>query len=285
MNAVDVDGRVVVLPPDTQPSVHMSSFASGTGAAGEPTPWARRLFDPRRLFDIAVTLLVLPAALIIGAITALAIFLDSPGPVFYRSTRVGLGGRTFRMLKFRKFHEAAAGHALTTSADERFTPIGRFLAVTKLDELPQLWNVLRGEMRLVGPRPEVVEFVECYPEHYEKILQVVPGITGPAALAYADESYLLGEQPDPVAYYRAEVLPKKVDIDVQYVTCHGVLGDIAILARTAAVPVRQMSRRLRYLATHRGARHHSHHGLRPVLLLVAGALVIVSFAIASSTPL
>jgi lipopolysaccharide/colanic/teichoic acid biosynthesis glycosyltransferase len=247
--------------------------------------WAGRLVDPRRVFDIVGTLLILPFALVLGAITALAIFLDSPGPVFYRSTRVGRGGKTFRMLKFRKFHQAAGGQALTTSIDERFTPIGRFLAVTKLDELPQLWNVLRGEMRLVGPRPEVAEFVDCYPDHYREILRVVPGITGPAALAYADESYLLGEHPDPVTFYRSALLPKKIDIDLEYVHNHSVRGDIAVLVRTVAVPVRQSARRLRYLAAHRHQAHHSHHGMRLIPVLVAGALVLATFAIASSTSL
>jgi hypothetical protein len=100
-----------------------------------PKAWARRLLDPRRFFDVAVTLLVLPFALLVGAVTALAIWLDSPGPVFYWSRRVGAGGQTFRMLKFRKFHLDAAAHPLTLSDDERFTPIGRFLAVTKLESL------------------------------------------------------------------------------------------------------------------------------------------------------
>ena len=108
-----------------------------------------------RAFDLGVCLLVAPAALIVGLVTALLIYIDSPGSVFFRSTRVGRDGRTFQMLKFRKMRRAATGGPLTIGEDERFTPIGRVLASTKLDELPQLWNVIRGEMRLVGPRPEV----------------------------------------------------------------------------------------------------------------------------------
>jgi lipopolysaccharide/colanic/teichoic acid biosynthesis glycosyltransferase len=247
--------------------------------------------DPRRVFDVTVTLVVLPFALIIGTITALAIFLDSPGPVFYSSTRVGSGGRAFRMLKFRKFRNTATGGALTVAGDERFTPIGRFLAVTKLDELPQLWNVLRGDMRLVGPRPEVVEFVDCYPEHYERILQVVPGITGPAALEYADESYLLGEQEDPHTFYRAEVLPRKIAIDIAYVDQHSVRGDVRILMRTFIVPARQFLRRLRFVSHHDdAAHHHLHHhhrrlGIRLIPLAFVGALLIASFAFVSSSQL
>src|SRR5690606_28991484 len=117
-----------------------------------------------------------------------------------------------------------------------------------------------------------IEFVECYPEHYEHILRVVPGITGPAALEYADESYLLGEQPDPVAFYRSELLPRKIAIDMAYVDRHSVRGDIAILIRTAIVPARQLLRRIRFVAAHpelghaasAGPRHHHHMRLAPV---------------------
>jgi lipopolysaccharide/colanic/teichoic acid biosynthesis glycosyltransferase len=248
--------------------------------------WGVRLTDPRRLFDVAVTLVILPFAVLIGMVTALAIFLDSPGPVFYTSRRVGVGGRPFGMLKFRKFRRTAGGASLTLDGDERFTPIGRFLAVTKLDELPQLWNVLRGDMRLVGPRPEVVEFVECFPEHYERILQIVPGITGPAALEYANESYLLGEQEDPIGFYRSEILPRKVAIDIAYADSHTVRGDVEILVQTAIVPARQMARRVRFVATgQRPKRHSAHPSIKLLPVAVAGALLILCFAFASSTPL
>ena len=142
-----------------------------------------------RAFDLSVCILVLPAVLFLGAITALLIYLDSPGSVFYRSTRVGRGGDTFEMLKFRKMRRTAKGGPLTMSDDERFTPIGSFLAMTKFDELPQLWNVIKGDMRLVGPRPEVPEFVSRYHAEYEELLRVLPGITGPAAVEYASESH------------------------------------------------------------------------------------------------
>ena len=105
-----------------------------------------------RCFDVSLTVVALPLVVALGIVIAIAIYLDSPGPVLYRSRRVGLGGGTFEMLKFRKMHRDAGSHPLTASRD-RFTPIGRFLADTHLDELPQIVNVLRGEMRLVGPRP------------------------------------------------------------------------------------------------------------------------------------
>ena len=190
-----------------------------------------------RAFDLAVCLLVLPAALIVGSLTALLIYIDSPGTVFYRSTRVGRGGRTFAMLKFRKMRRAATGGPLTVGNDERFTPIGQFLALTKLDELPQIWNVLRGEMRLVGPRPEVPAFVARYEHEYTEILTVLPGITGPAAVAYADEAHVLSLQNDPVGYYQEQIHPHKIAIDIDYIRNRTLLGDVRILARTAIVPI------------------------------------------------
>jgi lipopolysaccharide/colanic/teichoic acid biosynthesis glycosyltransferase len=197
-----------------------------------------------RVFDLAVVLLVLPFALLVGAVTALIIFLDSPGTVFYRSTRVGLHGEPFQMLKFRKMRRGARGGPLTMHDDERFTPIGSFLSMTKLDELPQLWNVLRGEMRLVGPRPEVPEFVARYREQYEEILTVLPGITGPAAVEYASESHLLALQQDPLGYYAESIMPRKLEIDVEYLRTRTLLGDARILTTTALVPLAKIVRRL-----------------------------------------
>jgi lipopolysaccharide/colanic/teichoic acid biosynthesis glycosyltransferase len=194
------------------------------------------------------------------------------------------------MLKFRKFHWDAAGHPLTMSDDDRFTPIGRFLAVTKLDELPQLWNVLRGDMRLVGPRPEDPEFVSCYPEHYRQILKVVPGITGPAALEYAHESHLLRGHKDPIAFYRTELLPRKVAIDLAYAEKHSVGGDIAILAKTAILPTKQAIRRVWFTSHHphaplAAARHARRVNVRAVVVAATGVLLLVSFALASSVQL
>ena len=126
--------------------------ATAVDARGLGTRW------PERCFDVSLTIVALPLIVALGLVIALAIYLDSPGPVLYRSRRVGRGGEMFQMLKFRKMHRDAGSDPLTTSRDERFTPIGRFLAETHLDELPQIVNVLRGEMRLVGPRPELPVF-------------------------------------------------------------------------------------------------------------------------------
>ena len=181
--------------------------------------------------------LLAPATLLIGSLIALAIVLDSPGPVFYRAERVGLGGRRFAMLKFRKMRRDERGLPLTVGADHRFTPIGRFLSLTRLDELPQLWNVVRGDMRLIGPRPELPEFVDRYPEPYAEILTVVPGITGLAQLQSAGEAAALAEIDDPVTHYCDELLPVKIGLDIAYVRERSMSGDLRILAMTLVLPI------------------------------------------------
>ena len=189
-----------------------------------------------RLLDVTLCLLALPLLVPLFALIAVVTFLDSPGPVLYRSQRVGLGGRPFQMLKFRSMRHGVAGPSISSAADERFTPIGRWLRRHRLDELPQVVNVLRGDMGLVGPRPEVAEFVHAYLHDYERILCVLPGITGPTQLAYADEEQLLAGAPDVVAFYRDHVLPRKIESDLAYVERHSVRGDIArALAHADAV--------------------------------------------------
>jgi lipopolysaccharide/colanic/teichoic acid biosynthesis glycosyltransferase len=227
-----------------------------------------------RAFDLTICLLVLPMALLLGAVTALLIYLDSPGSVFYRSTRVGRGGHTFEMLKFRKMRRSATGGPLTMSDDERFTPIGSFLAMTKLDELPQLWNVIRGEMRLVGPRPEVPEFVSRYRAEYAELLSVLPGITGPAAVEYASESHLLSLQQDPLSFYEESIMPRKIEIDLEYIRTRTLLGDLRILTATMLVPLSKVAGRM--LGDPRVRRAEAG------LLLGACVALMLTFAIASS---
>jgi lipopolysaccharide/colanic/teichoic acid biosynthesis glycosyltransferase len=210
--------------------------------------WRTRLFGLlMRGLLVAVTALVLPLLAILGALIALAIVLDSPGPVLYRSRRIGLNGEPFDMLKFRKMRVDAAGPALTTIDDERFTPVGRFLAITRLDELPQIWNVLRGEMRLVGPRPEVEPFVRIYPEQYEVITKVLPGITGLAQIRFSNESRVLAQvdAEEVIDHYRSELLPAKIEIDRFYIANRCASLDLRILATTALLPVRNLYRAAR----------------------------------------
>jgi lipopolysaccharide/colanic/teichoic acid biosynthesis glycosyltransferase len=199
---------------------------------------------PQRCFDLVLVAALTPIACLAGLAIALAVYLDSPGPVIYRSWRVGRGGRRFAMLKFRKMRREAPSHPVTLENDERFTPIGRFLAATRLDELPQLVNVLRGEMRLVGPRPELEYFVTRYAEEYAEILTVTPGLTGNAQLRFLGEKSLLSG-PEPEAVYTEQLLPAKIEIDLRYARGHTLGGDLAILARTAALPAALLARGVR----------------------------------------
>lgn len=193
-------------------------------------PW------PERCLDLVVTIILLPVLALVAVALAIAIYVDSPGPVLYRSLRVGRDGETFAMLKFRKMRREAPSHPVTLEDDERFTPIGRFLAATRLDELPQVINVLRGEMRLVGPRPELEYFVANFRSEYDEILSVTPGMTGNAQLQFVDEKSLLAG-PHPESHYTDHVLPAKIEIDLDYVRHHTLASDVLILARTAVLPV------------------------------------------------
>jgi lipopolysaccharide/colanic/teichoic acid biosynthesis glycosyltransferase len=209
-----------------------------------PTAVQRPVSLGERVFDLTIAVILMPVILLIGAMIAVAIYIDSPGPVTYRSRRVGRDGQLFEMLKFRKMRREAESHPVTLDDDARFTPIGRFLAATRLDELPQVWNVLRGEMRLVGPRPELECFVDHYPDEYREILTVAPGITGNAQLEFLHERHLLGG-PDPAERYSTHVLPAKIEIDLEYVYSRSLLGDLAILARTALMPFFLLVERVR----------------------------------------
>jgi lipopolysaccharide/colanic/teichoic acid biosynthesis glycosyltransferase len=186
----------------------------------------------KRLLDvIGATLLVVALAPVIVAI-AIAIDLESEGPVLFRSRRVGRQGREFFVLKFRKMHDGATGPMLTSVDDTRFTRIGRFLARTKLDELPQLWNVIRGEMSLVGPRPEDAGFVAHQAEEYRTILRVRPGLTGLCQLAFVREAGVLSSSEDVHGDYVDRLLPQKARMDVLYAERHTLLMDLRILLWT-----------------------------------------------------
>ena len=198
-----------------------------------------------RVLDVSLALLALPLVLVAGSVLALAVLVDSPGPIFYRSIRIGRGGRPFAMLKLRTMRHDVDGPSLSVKDDHRFTPLGRSLAVSRLDELPQLWNVLKGDMRLVGPRPELQDFVEAFPTEYERILSVPPGLTGPAQLRFATEGRLLAEAEDRIVYYRERLLPLKVSIDLAYAQRHSVLRDLGIIALTVIIPIQQAAMGLR----------------------------------------
>jgi lipopolysaccharide/colanic/teichoic acid biosynthesis glycosyltransferase len=185
----------------------------------------------KRAIDVTVAALALivlaPLLLLIG----LLIVLDSRGPVFYRADRAGFRGRPLRMLKFRKMRTDARGGALTVAHDERLTRLGAWLVRSKLDELPQLWHVLRGEMSLVGPRPESPEHVARFPAAYELILRVRPGLTGYTQLAFAREDTILDPE-DPSTHYVRRLLPQKIALDRLYATGLSTRRDLWILCAT-----------------------------------------------------
>jgi lipopolysaccharide/colanic/teichoic acid biosynthesis glycosyltransferase len=190
----------------------------------------------KRAIDIAFSAILLVLASPLIAVLAVAIRLDSPGPAFYRCRRVGLRGRALHMLKFRKMHDGASGPALSSPDDVRFTRLGSFLARTKLDELPQLWNVLKGEMSLVGPRPEDPAFVELRSDAYSTILEVRPGITGLSQLAFAAETEVL-DPTDRMGHYLDRILPQKIGMDSLYAKRRSVGMDIKVLWWTARAVV------------------------------------------------
>jgi lipopolysaccharide/colanic/teichoic acid biosynthesis glycosyltransferase len=185
----------------------------------------------KRAIDIAIAAPALVVLTPVFAAIAVVIVVDSPGPVFYRASRVGFRGRPLAMLKFRKMHRAARGADLTLAADDRLTSVGAWLARTKLDELPQLWHVLRGEMSLVGPRPEVPGFVARYPIEYGVILGTRPGLTGYTQLAFAREGAILDPQ-DAQGHYVRALLPQKVELDRLYASRRSTRRDLQILIAT-----------------------------------------------------
>lgn len=189
----------------------------------------------KRLFDFAVALLALLLAAPGMLVIALAIRLDSPGPVFFRQERVGRGGTRFRIHKFRTMVADAAsrGPALTVGDDARVTRVGRFLRRSKLDELPQLIDVLIGDMSLVGPRPEVPQYVARYPAALrDKVLALRPGITDPVSLAFADESTLLARAADPEREYVEVILPRKLNAAAAYAEQATLATDLKVIAGT-----------------------------------------------------
>lgn len=192
----------------------------------------------KRLFDVAVSVAAMIVLSPLFVVLAIAVTLDSPGPVFYRQTRVGRGGRTFRIHKFRSMRVGAPGPSITIGADPRITRVGRILRATKLDELPQLIDVVEGTMSLVGPRPEVPHYVALWPDDLrDLILSVRPGITDPATLELRRESEGFGEVADAEQYYVTELLPRKARAYAQYVRTRSFRGDLTILWRTVIAVV------------------------------------------------
>ena len=187
----------------------------------------------KRIFDLVFTttgsILLSPLLVVIAAFIAA----ERSGPILYSQERVGLGGRPFRLWKFRTMRpDSDATALLTVDGDERVTPVGRSLRKWKLDELPQLWNVLRGEMSLVGPRPEVSRYVNLYTPEQRRVLDLKPGITDPASLAYRDESVVLRGAADIERLYVEELMPDKIRLNLEYARTASVWSDFVVILRT-----------------------------------------------------
>jgi lipopolysaccharide/colanic/teichoic acid biosynthesis glycosyltransferase len=186
----------------------------------------------RRIFDVvfaSLSLLVLSPALLL---IVLAIWLESGRPIFFQQVRLGRYGRPFYMYKFRKFYKdcGTSGPPLTLQEDPRLTAVGKFLASSKLDELPQLWNTLRGDMSVIGPRPESLAFADCFTGNFTEVLNHKPGILGPSQVAFRNECALYPRDSDPSEFYRLEIFPAKALIDLQYYSRRSLFHDLLWLA-------------------------------------------------------
>ena len=195
----------------------------------------------RRLLDITVagTLLLVLAPLL--GVLAVLVRATSTGPALFRQIRVGRNGRPFVLLKLRTMRAGAPGPPITSGGDPRITRLGAWLRRTKLDELPQLWNVLRGDMSLVGPRPEVPHYVALYTATQRAVLLVRPGLTDPASLAWADEAATLATFADPHRAYADVVMPQKLELSLTYLERRTVWSDLAVVMRTAAHVARSVT--------------------------------------------
>lgn len=188
----------------------------------------------KRIFDFFAALFGIIVLSPILIIVSIAIAITSRGGVFFKQIRVGKNGKLFKILKFRTMvsNAEAKGMQITVGDDKRITKIGKVLRKTKIDELPQLFNVLIGNMSFVGPRPEVPKYVELYSEEQRKVLTVKPGITDLASIEYKDENDLLQSDENPEQKYIQEIMPAKLALNMQYIEKRGFFYDIGLIMRT-----------------------------------------------------
>lgn len=218
-------------------SIALNTEGRSSGGLAHGMPAGPRFYQRRgkRLFDVFISgiglLLLSPLLVVIATL----IGLTSRGPAIYFQERVGRGGRTFWIAKFRSMRNKAEqfGSPITSRGDARITGVGRMLRFLKIDELPQLWNVLKGEMSLVGPRPEIPRYVRCYNARQKKILTVRPGITDLASIKYRDEERLLSQSSDTESFYADVVLPHKLDLSLSDLENESFPHDLLLLAGTA----------------------------------------------------
>jgi len=188
-----------------------------------------------RLIDITVALTAITLLAPLAIAISVVIRLTSPGTVVFTQERIGRNNECFRLLKFRSMYEVSGGNLVTAAGESRVTPVGEFLRRWKLDEMLQLINVLKGEMSLVGPRPEVGRYAEMYASEFEELNRLRPGITDPASIAFRHEEQLLASVEDPERYYVSEVLPAKLALSLAYSQRRSMRSDLRVIYRTMCV--------------------------------------------------
>ena len=187
----------------------------------------------KRVFDIVASFCGIVILFPLIIIVSILIKITSKGPVLFKQVRVTKNGKLFKIYKFRTMKENSEGNKqITVGKDNRITGIGHILRKTKLDELPQLFNVLKGEMSLVGPRPEVPKYVELYTDEQREILKVPAGITDYASIYFSNESELLGEAENPEEFYIKKIMPYKIELNKKYINEIGIMTDIKIIILT-----------------------------------------------------
>lgn len=203
------------------------------------TPPSAATMACKRAFDILCSFLGLTVLSPVLLVVSVLVAVTSPGGVFFRQERVGKDGKPFRIFKFRSMRKDNAGLKITTGNDSRITPVGRFLRKSKIDELPQLINVLVGDMSFVGPRPEVADYVNLYTPYQRQVLLVRPGITGLASIRFRNENDLLTASDDPNRTYVEQIMPRKIDLDLEYIPHASVFYDIKLIFQTFAVVIKE----------------------------------------------
>ena len=203
------------------------------------TPPSAATMACKRAFDILCSFLGLTVLSPVLLVVSVLVAVTSPGGVFFRQERIGKDGKPFRIIKFRSMRKDNAGLKITTGNDSRITPVGRFLRKSKIDELPQLINVLVGDMSFVGPRPEVADYVNLYTPYQRQVLLVRPGITGLASIRFRNENDLLTASDDPNRTYVEQIMPRKIDLDLEYIPHASVFYDIKLIFQTFAVVIRE----------------------------------------------
>jgi lipopolysaccharide/colanic/teichoic acid biosynthesis glycosyltransferase len=198
----------------------------------------------QRIFDVIVSASALLFLAVLLAAIALVLKVSSRGPIMYRQPRVGRGAQLFSLYKFRTMRVDAGGPSITVEGDPRITPIGHILRRWKLDELPQLWNVLRGDMSIIGPRPEVEHLVRHYSAEQRRLLQRRPGLAGLSQLVYPHEADMLRGYPNPEEMYLRYLLPRKLEVDLQYERQRTFWSDLRLLVEIACFSVLGKSQRI-----------------------------------------